>query len=43
MILVLIENRWYLTKVLSYLDELKLPYTTDIEREFELSQNVPTK
>ncbi len=36
MILVLIENRWYLTKVLSYLDELKLPYTTDIEREFEI-------
>lgn len=36
MILVLIENRTFLTKVLSYLDEINLPYTTDIEAEYEV-------
>lgn len=35
MILVFIENRTYLTKVLSYLDELKIPYTTDIHADYE--------
>lgn len=35
MVLVLIENKIYLTKVLSYLDELQIPYTTDIESDFE--------
>ncbi len=36
MILVYIENKSYLTKILSYLDELKLPFTTDIERKTEI-------
>lgn len=36
MILVFIENKTYLTKVLSYLDEANLPYTTDLEREHEI-------
>lgn len=35
MILVLIENRTFLTRILSYLDEINLPYTTDLGVEYE--------
>lgn len=36
MILVLIEDRAFLTRIVSYLDEINLPYTTDLEAEYEI-------
>ncbi len=35
MILVFIENKTYLTKILSYLEETHLPYTTDLDIEYD--------
>lgn len=36
MILVYIENKVFLTRILSYLDEINLPYTTDLKANYDI-------